>query len=166
MSIYNLDYDILIKENLPVDKRKDIEISWLNALFVTIKQLHIDIFITYRTDVIARAKHNGQKIIAESILNDTFGVVSAPFIYIDNTGDDVTPITFYNKSEGLPAQYFWNESEGQPAKFIFNESEASRNNEFTVFVPAAVLAANGAAIIRAEVDKIRPYSTSFTIIGY
>ena len=166
MSIYTLDYDILIKENLPVDKREPIEISWLNALFVTIKEMHTFIFVTFRNDVTARAKHNGQKIIAENILNNTFGVTAPPFIYIDNTGDNVTPTTFFNQSEGLPAQYFWNESEGQPAKFMFNESEASQNNEFTVFVPAAVLAANGAVIISAEVNKIRPYSTSFTIIGY
>ena len=166
MSIYNLDYSVFINEFLPPDKRGDVQKSWLNALAAPQQELHDSIFNDYYPDVIARSKQNGQNIIMEDVLNTTFNVPGPQFIYIDNTGDNKGPESFYNEGEGYAAQIFFNEPEGQPAFFFDNESETVQNNDFVVYVPAAILAAEGLARIAAEVDRLRPYSTNYVIQSY
>ena len=165
MSIYDLDFSIFANEFLPPDKRGTVQNAWQTALLTPGQQLHDEIFSTYRPDVIARSKHNGQKVIMEAVLNETFNITALPFIYIDNTGDDIRPQTFFNQSEGYPPVILYNESEGTPFYFN-NKSESQQNNDFKVYVPAAVYAANGEARIAAEVDRLRPYSTNYTIISY
>jgi hypothetical protein len=166
MSIYNLDYSIFANEFLPPDKRGTVQNAWQKAVVTPEQNLHNDVFLTYRPDVIARSKHNGQKVVMEAVLNETFNIVSLPFIYIDNTGDDVNPITFFNINEGYPAVTFYNDNESQPVVSFFNETEAEQNNNFKVYVPAATYTAQGVAKIAAEVDRLRPYSTNYTIISY
>lgn len=166
MSLYDLDYGIFANEYLPPDKRGDVHKSWQTALLAPEQSLHNDIFNVFRPDILGRAKQNGQKIIMESVLNDVFGVTGPSLIYIDNTGDDVRPVVFFNESEGYPPVYFYNESEGQPPVYFYNKSESIANNDFKVFVPSATYAAFGLARIAAEVDRLRPYSTNYTIISY
>tara|TARA_R110001606_G_scaffold138471_1_gene276631 strand:- start:1019 stop:1519 length:501 start_codon:yes stop_codon:yes gene_type:complete len=166
MSIYSLDYSIFANEFLPPDKRGTVQNSWQKALLTPEQNLHNEVFITYRPDVIARSKHNGQKVVMEAVLNETFNIVSLPFIYIDNSGDDVAPITLFNETEGYPAVTFYNSNESQPGVFLFNTTEANTNNEFKVYVPAATYNAQGEAKIAAEVDRLRPYSTNYIIISY
>lgn len=166
MSIYDLDYSILISEFLPPDKREDVQKAWLLAMHDTVIENHDDIFNVFRNDIISQTKHNGQKIIMEDVLNTTFNVVGPPFIYIDNTGDDKGPQTFFNDFEGYPAEIFFNESEAQPAFFFFNESETIQNKDFKVYVPSAIYTAEGEARIRSEVDRLRPYATQYTVISY
>ena len=166
MSIYTLDYNVYINEFLPPDKRGTVQKAWLGALAAPIITLHSDIFTTYYPDVIGRAKQNGQKIIMEDALNSTFGVAGPSFIYIDNTGDDVGPKIFFNEGEGYPGVTLYNESEGETPFYFVNEPETVKNNDFIVYVPAAVLASVGAPKIAAEVDRLRPYSTTYQIISY
>lgn len=165
-SIYDINFNIFVNENLPPNKREEKQKAWLGALVTPLQTLHDDIFNVYRPDVIARAKHNGQKIIMESVLNSTFGVVAPPYIYIDNTGDDKRPETFYNEFEGYPPQTFFNESELEPPFYFVNQSETIQNNDFKVYVPSAVLASFGSPLIASEVDRLRPYSTNYLIISY
>lgn len=165
MSIYTLNYGVFANEFLPPDKRAEVQKSWLMALLAPEQTLHDEVFLTYRPDVVARSKQNGQKIIMESILNETFGVVTAPFIYIDNTGDDKTPKTFFNKAEGYPPVIFTNSTEGAPVFFV-NSSELTQNNKFKVFVPLAVYNTVGEPKIAAEVDRLRPYSTTYEITTF
>ena len=166
MSVFTLNTDLIVREYLPPDKREDKEISWLNALLAPLQTLHDDTYLVYRPDVTGRAKRTGQRIVLESVLNDVFNVVGPQFIYIDNSGNNVTSDIFFNQSEGLPASFFFNQSEGQPAFFLKNESELTNNKEFKVYVPTAIYLANGEDTIRSEVDILRPYSTIYTIIQY
>jgi hypothetical protein len=165
MSIYDINYRDFVADYLPPDKREERQIAWLTSLLKPLDTLHIDTFGDYKEDIIYRAKQNGQRILMESILNDTFGVIAAPFIYIDNTGDDITSQIFFNQSEGLPPVWFFQESETTPVYFN-NESELTNNKQFKVYVPVAVYAAVGENAIKAEVDRLRPYSTIYTIIQY
>jgi len=166
MSLYSLDYNIFINEFLPPDKRAPIMKAFLGANLTPVKTLHEEVFTTYRPQVLAKSKQNGQKIILEAVLNEVFNTTSPALIYIDNTGDDKPPITFFNQSEGYPSVVFYNQSEGQAAATFYNQSEAQANNDFKVYVPAAIYSANGEAKIRAEVDRLRPYSTNYIIISY
>lgn len=166
MSLYSLDYNIFINEFLPPDKRAPIMKAFLGANLTPVNTLHEAVFTTYRPEVLAKTKHNGQKIILEAVLNEVFNTTAPALIYIDNTGDDKPPLTFFNQFEGYPQITFYNQSEGQPGATFYNQSEAEANNDFIVYVPAAIYSAVGVAKIRAEVDRLRPYSTNYTVISY
>lgn len=166
MGIYSITYKDFVIDQLPVDKRNLVNIAYFTALLKPVETVHNDTFGPYRDDIIERSKQNGQRILFESILNAKFGVVSAPFIYIDNNGDNVTPAILFNESEGLQPAILFNESEGQTPFFMVNESEMSTNRSFVVFVPIAVFTAVGSVAIEAEVDRLKPYSTSYTIQTY
>lgn len=166
MSLYDLNFEIFVNEYLPPNKRAPIQKSWLNALMAPQQALHNDIFGTFYPDIIARSKQNGQKIIMEDVLNSVFNVSGPSFIYIDNTGDDKRPEVIFNEFEGYPPSILFNESEGQPAFFFINQSETVQSNDFKVYVPAATYSAFGEARIAAEIDRLRPYSTTYVIISY
>jgi hypothetical protein len=166
MSIYTINTEFLVKELLPPDKREDKHISWLIALLEPLQTLHDDTYLVYRPYIVDRAKHNGQRIILESVLNATFGITAAPFIYIDNSGNNILPEIFYNEAELLGSQTFHNESEAEPPFILHNEGEITNNRNFVVFVPIAVYTAVGDAAIKEEVDRLRPYSTNYTIVTY
>ena len=166
MSIFDLNYNLLVREYLPPDKREDKAVSWLTALLEPLQTLHDDTYLVYKPDVTGRAKQNGQKIILESILNEVFSVVGPQFIYIDNTGDNITADIFYNESEALPPFILHNESELEPPVYFNNEVELTNNKEFIVYVPLAIYTAVGEPAIKYEVDRLRPYSTFYTIQIY
>lgn len=166
MSIYNITYKDFVIDQLPVDKRELVNVAYLTALLKPLETVHLDTFGPFRDQVVKKSKQNSQKILLESILNEKFGVVSAPFIYIDNSGDNIAPGVFFNEAEGLPPVFMFNISEGQPPKFLNNESEVSLNRNFVVFVPLAVFTAVGTIAIESELDRLKVYSTNYTIQTY
>ncbi len=66
----------------------------------------------------------------------------------------------------LPAFIFFNEAEGQAPAYFNNEAEVTNNRNFVVYVPAAVYASVGEPAIKQQVDRLRPYSTFYTIVQY
>jgi len=166
MSIYNINFADFVIDYLPPDKREPVNKSFITALLAPVQTLHNDTFFTFKPLIEEQTKHNGQRILMESILNDTFGVTAAPLIYIDNSGDNITPLDLFNESEGFAPLFLFNESEAEPPTYFYNESEVTNNREFIVYVPTAVYAAVGEPAIKTEVDRLRPYSTFYTIIQY
>jgi hypothetical protein len=166
MSVYVINWNDFATDYLPPDKREPITKAFLGANLEPLNTLHVDTFDVFKPDIIDRTKHNGQRILMESVLNAAFSVISAPFIYIDNSGDNVTPNIFFNESEALPPFTLYNASEGQTPAYFYNQAEVTNNRNFVVYVPTAVYAAVGEAAIKQQVDRLRPYSTFYTIVQY
>ena len=166
MSVYLINYTDFVTTYLPPDKREVTTVAFLTACLTPLKTLHDSTFSVYKPDVINRAKQNGQRILLEEVLNSAFSVTVAPFIYIDNSGDNITPDIFFNITEGLPPFTFYNLSEGQAPAYFNNTAEVTNNRNFVVYVPTAVFAANGAAAIKQQVDRLGPASTFYTIAQY
>lgn len=166
MSVYTVNFNDFVTDYLPPDKREPVNKAFLSACLEPLATLHNDTYNVFKPDIIDRTKHNGQRILMESILNDVFSVTAAPFIYIDNSGDNITPDIFFNEAEGLPAFIFFNEAEGQAPAYFNNEAEVTNNRNFVVYVPAAVYASVGEPAIKQQVDRLRPYSTFYTIVQY
>lgn len=166
MGIYTINWGDFATDYLPPDKREPVTKAFLAANLEPLNTLHVDTFDVFKPDIIDRTKHNGQRILMESVLNAVFSVVSAPYIYIDNSGDNVTPDIFFNQSEALPPYYFFNEAEAQTPAYFNNEVEVTNNRNFIVYVPAAVYASVGEAAIKQQVDRLRPCSTFYTIVQY
>jgi len=166
MGIYDITFKDFVIDQLPVDKRELVNISFFTALLKPLETLHESTFDAYRTDIIGRSKQNGQRILFESILNTNFAVTSAPFIYIDNSGDNITPFVFYNEVEGLNPTSLYNISEGETPLYFNNVTEVSSNRDFIVYVPTAVFSAAGEIALKQQIDRLKPYSTNYTIITY
>ena len=166
MGLYDINFTDFVLDYLPPDKREPVNKSFITALLAPVQTLHDDTFFTFKPLTEEQTKHNGQRILMESILNNTFGVTAAPLIYIDNSGDNITPNDLFNESEGLTPLFLFNESEGQAPTYFYNESEVTNNREFIVYVPAAVYASVGEDAIKTEIDRLRPYSTFYTILQY
>lgn len=166
MSIYSIDWDAFVSDYLPPNKREPQTLAWLKAVFSPLATLHQDTFVTFKNFVEDRAKHNGQRIVMESILNNIFAVPGPNLIYIDNSGDDATGNLFFNESEGLPPVTLYNQSEGQAPFYFINEGEVTNNRGFVVYVPSATYASAGEDAIKSEIDRLKPYGTFYTIIQY
>jgi hypothetical protein len=166
MSIYSVDFEAFVRDYTPPNKREAQTLAWLNAVFVPLGQLHADTFDVYKPYIEDRAKQNGQRIVLESILNESFSIVAPPYIYIDNSGDDASSTLFFNEGEGLPGVTFFNVSEAQPPEYFINSSETNNNRDFVVYVPTAVYSAVGEDAIKDEIDRLKPYGTFYTIIQY
>jgi len=166
MSIYNINFKDFVTNYLPPDKREVKTVAYLTACLAPLNTLHVATFSVYKPDVINRSKQNGQRILLEEVLNTFFNVTVAPLIYIDNSGDNITPDIFFNITEGLPPFTFYNLSEAQAPAYFNNTTEVSNNRNFVVYVPAAVYAANGEPAIKQQVDRLRPASTFYTIVQY
>ncbi|BAQ92541.1 hypothetical protein [uncultured Mediterranean phage uvMED] len=172
MSIYTLDFEKFIKNYLPPDKRGAVNVATLKAFLSPLDALHSDTFGTFGDEVKAKAKHTSQKIYFEKVLNEAFAdeiaaTGSGP-IYINNKGKENNPVTFFNESEGLEPVYFFNGIEGEDDVYFFNESEISDNRIFEVYIDANTtpIAEENNPKLRAELDRLKPAGTSYTIIEY
>ena len=165
MSVYDINYKSFVGDFLPPDKRAAVNVAYITDLLKPLETLHVSTFGPFRDGTISDAKENGQRILIESVLNTAFSVITAPYIYIDNSGDDVAPLVLFQIEENLLGTFFYQETELLPV-YLSQEQEVNNNREFKVFVPTAVYAANGENKIRVQVDRLRPYSTIYSIIQY
>lgn len=163
---YLIDFFLLASRILPPNKREPIHRSWMDVFMSPMKTLNNSFFGVYFLDVKERAKRTGQKIMLEQTLNITFNPGNSRKIHIDNSGDDIESVFFYNSNEGYPPNYLYNEYEGETPLYLYNESEYSGGKEFVVFVPSEVLSNFSLAQIAAEVEKYRPAGTKYSIITY
>ena len=166
MSIFDVTYKDYVSEYLPPDKREPVTQAYFTALLSALQTLHNDTYLNFKPFVEDLSKQNAQRILFESILNSTFGVTSAPLIYIDNTGNDITPLILFNEGEGLVPTYFFNEGEPGGPVYLRNEGEITNNKTFIVFVPLAVYTAVGEPQIEKEVDRLKILGTNYTIQTY
>lgn len=80
----DIDFDLLVNEQLPVVKRKIVRVTWIHVLLTPFKIIFND-FKTARQEYLYKVAYNGQKNMLERILNDKFDDVSRG-IYITNKG--------------------------------------------------------------------------------
>ncbi len=167
MSKYDVNFALIAERVLPPDKRGPVLLAWFWSWLYPLQQLSADFFGTFAPLIIDFTRRNAQKIVLEKILNDAFPNISEGLIYINNQGDDISPIFFHNTSEGYKGITFYNSSEiPDSPRYFRNVSEISSGNIFTVYVPAYVLSTYGEDDISLEIEKYRVYGTTFIIVSY
>ena len=162
--MFEIDFYIQSENLSPPNKRKERHLAWLRCLMAPMNSFK-ELFNVVFEGLQKRAKRTGQVIILEDTLNLTFNIGGIDPIYIDNLGDDIQLLFFYNSNEGYPAIFFYNEAEGNPG-YIFNETEVSNNNIFKVYVPINVFNNFTEAQIKSEVLEYTSAGVSFQIIQY
>lgn len=155
MSLFDIDYNVLVKILLPTQMRNSKMKAWLNVLVSPIVYIY-NAFMTWRYDHLYVLSHNSQVCYMQAILNDAFDSALRRIVIKDrpNTG----PVSIYRTAETHP-KIIYRTSENQPV-FIYKKNEFS--NGFIVEVPAAVTFDNG--YMRALIDKFRLASKKNYII--
>ena len=99
MSIFDLDFNELVKQLVPVRLRLPKTMRWLRCLVVPIAELH-NTFSGNRRDNLYWVGHNSQVVYLQAVLNDTF---DSALRRIQITDGNVTdPVYIFLKPEEHP----------------------------------------------------------------
>jgi len=99
MGLFDVDYNTLLWQNLPVRLRKNIHYSWLRCLIAPVVYLH-NLFKTSRENNLYRLTHNSQVCYMEAMLNDTFDNTARGIFISDADYHD--PVYVYELAEDKP----------------------------------------------------------------
>lgn len=99
MALYDIDYDRLLWQLLPVRLRKSVTFSWLKCLIKPVKWLY-DLFTTNRVYDLYVLAHNSQVAYMEAALNDTFDPAGRGIYIADGAVED--PLSVYLVPEDKP----------------------------------------------------------------
>lgn len=162
---YSIDFKKIFVQFVAPSKRFERNLSWIKSLVSPLNTVHNEFFNVFLKEQRYIVKRNGQTLILENTLNNAFNPDFIPPIYIDNTGDDIEGIIFYNSFETYPPVIFYNESENIPV-YWYNYAETFQNSDFKVFVPNGVLLNYTVDRIKFEINKFKPAGKKYTIINY
>jgi len=91
-NIFNIDFDREAELITAPVKRQSIFLSWVRVMVSHLKTLNNEILVVFRQRKFDEAKYTAQHITFEGALNQHFGVVGAPFIFIK---DNITEVDFF-----------------------------------------------------------------------
>lgn len=155
MGFFDVNYDTLRTQLLPVRLRKQNLKAWLNCLIAPVRWLY-DRFRRNRVANLYDLAHNSQVVYMEAALNDTFDPVGRGIRIEDGPYED--PLFVYLPPE-LEPLWLGLDSEAGAMPFatpvpLFTSAEtSSMGYAFIVKVPAAVLFDAGR--MKALIDKYR-----------
>ncbi|MCE9539757.1 MAG: hypothetical protein K8R85_11135 [Bacteroidetes bacterium] len=132
---YIINWDKIIKENLPVFFHKLFRLAWITALIKPFKIMHAE-FLQLRDDYMYKVRYNSQVIYLERILNDKFDPTNRA-IYITDLSQ-VNEEYLYQKIESKPANYLYSKWKiGNP--YLIGEYAVDENNVYVALTNNAGL---------------------------
>lgn len=75
MTVFDIDFDVLVRQLLPVRLRKERMIAWMKCLTEPVKWLY-NLFSNNRNSNLYVLSHDGQVAYLEAVLNDTFDMLN------------------------------------------------------------------------------------------
>lgn len=155
MGFFDINYDSLNFQLLPVRLRKQRMLAWVRCLTVPIRWLH-NLFMSNREINQYFLAHNGQVCHLEKVLNDAFDSVSREIVITDGEYED--PVFTFLATEIKPVLLALESEVGLTAyeapTILYTEAETSLlGNAFIVKVPSSVLFDENR--MRAHIDRYR-----------
>ncbi|WPQ62210.1 hypothetical protein SIO70_28020 [Chitinophaga sancti] len=133
-TIFDIDYQKLIRLLMPPRLRKVIHISWLQAITYPVNLLYQQ-FRRNRDANLYRLSITPQVVYLEKLLNDRYDLVNRGIRIVDAVSNEVTLI--YQEEESKP-KFLYTEAESQPI-YLFTESEIGNEPvDFYILVPSGV----------------------------
>jgi hypothetical protein len=139
MNLFDVDYDSLIWQLMPVRLRKAIHYTWLRLLVSPVRWLY-EQFIANRTKNLYLLTHNSQVVYLEKVLNDTFDMTNRGIYIVDGPFRD--PLYTYLISEAKPVYLVLDSEVGGvfSPETLYNGGETTLVGVcFIVMVPSAVV---------------------------
>lgn len=163
---FNIDFTKIFIQFLPPQKRFEDIIAFFKSWLKPLNTTHSETFNVFYPDAVYFTKRNGQILILQNTLNTLFNPDLVPPIYIDDTGDDVSGIIFYNNFEGYSAVIMYNEAEAEAPLYWFTYEETFSNTDFIVYIPIAVQSNFTDEEIKFRIEKYKQAGKKFTTIYY
>lgn len=166
MNVYNINWNRLAVEMLPIALRKPALLAIVTSMLRPLELLHLD-FLNFRAASLYRVRHNSQIVYMESMLNDIFDPWQKR-IRIVNTVFK-TAINFYEPEENKEV-FFFEPTDNKPVIFREQNELSGDGFDFMVFVPPALrpsIPSKETAMItrmRAEIDYYKLYSKNYNIL--
>jgi hypothetical protein len=165
MGFYDNDFDLVVRDDVPVDSRGPKRLGWLRSLVAGVKSLYAE-FMGYRSSKLYDLNHTGQVYSIENVLNDVFDPVGRRIYITDPASKDV--VYMYRRIESKPV-YMYRRSENKPV-YMYRRSETSALGfQFIIHVPTGVtlLPIYDVLRLQALVDKYRlPGKGVYTLVVY
>ena len=167
MGLFDINYDDLVLQVLPVQLRKDIMTAWLKCLVAPVKWLY-DIFSANRSSNLYVLAHDGQVCYLEAVLNDAFDNIGRGIYITDGPFRD--PLFLYTVPEVKPVWLGLVSEEGSTSypdpEWLYTEAETYFLGIcFIIHVPSAVVF--DLAHLRALTDKYRlPGRSNYSVVTY
>ena len=155
MGLFDIDYNALVWQNLPVRLRKPIQYAWLKCLAAPVKYLY-NLFKTNRTNNLYVLAHDSQVCYMQAALNDTFDKVGRGIYITDGFFHD--PLFTYLVPEDKPVWLGLVSEEGSTSypdpEILYTAGETVfLAASFIVHVPVAIVF--DTARMRAIIDSYR-----------
>ena len=155
MGFFDINYDSLNFQLLPVRLRKQRMLAWVRCLTVPIRWLH-NLFMSNRAINQYFLAHNGQVCHLEKVLNDAFDSVSREIVITDGIYED--PVFTFLAVELKPVWLGLGSEMGatvyESPMVLYTGAETSLlGNSFIVKVPSSVLFDEDR--MRALIDRYR-----------
>ncbi len=171
MGFFDVDYDRLTLQLLPVRLRQNTTLAWVNVLVSPVKWL-FGLFRSNRNNDLYLLAHNGQVCYLEAVLNDAFDPVSRGIYITDGPFED--PLFIYLDTESKP---LWLGLAGEagtttypdPAVLYTDAETYALGICFIVHVPLLVASGSGydLARLKAFVDLYRlPGRSYYSVVTY
>jgi len=157
---YRLSIPTLISQLLPAVLRKPGQIAWLSALLSPVGSLYSG-FLSYRATTLRLLSYNGQTILLEKALNDTFDPLLRRIV-VRNTVGELTPVylNFEYENQPAPFVFFEDEPDYQPL-YLHEDVEFNSQVDFTVFAPDQ---AAKATALNTMIRRLKRAMTNYQIL--
>ncbi len=149
---YDIDFEKMIKQLLPVTLRRDVRIAWLKALLKTVRNLH-DTFLAFRSSIMDDIIWNGQTIKLQNILILKFGAG----IYITNNANTLD--SFFVGDGADVSAYI---GDGTDTSYFIDSSYSVSLYTFTVFVPSSITFTMSEMV--GLIDRYKMFGTTYNIV--
>lgn len=157
---FNVDFDLLVLDNLPDIKRKMLLFNYVRELVKPIKKLHYN-WQQFRNENIYKLNHTGQICYLRSSLNDKFDPVQRR-IYIGE-GSFYETTYLYTESEAQDVDAH-TQQEPQTLWLRTDAETADTGLDFIVWVPEQIITTQIHGL-RAHVDTYRAGGKRYNIFA-
>lgn len=134
MSVYDIDYGVLVKILVPKQLRQTKMLAWLNVLVSPVVFVY-DLFMTHKYDMDYIVAHTPQVCYMQAVLNDAFDTALRRITIVD--GPDKEPTYLFEPGEGKPV-FMYQTSETKPVYLYTDDEIAALGADFVVQVPTIV----------------------------
>ncbi|GGG33513.1 hypothetical protein [Hymenobacter glacieicola] len=157
---FRLNFPALVRGLVPSLLRKPRTLAWLEVLTSPIETIYQD-FLNYQADVLRQLSYNGQTIMMEKALNDTFDP-GFRRIRVRNAVGELAPVyvNFVREQQPNPTTTFVQEAGHQPL-YLRHQVEFNSQVDFTVYAPGLAAQALG---LHAMVRRLKRAMTNYQIL--
>ncbi|MFI5196962.1 MAG: hypothetical protein ACHQD8_07715, partial [Chitinophagales bacterium] len=170
VSVFDVDYNVLVKQLLPVRLRQSKIFAWLKCLLAPVKWLY-NLFKIYRDNNLYMLAHNSEVCYLEAALNDTFDSINRG-IYLSD-GVYVDPVYIYLVPELKPVFIDLASEIGtsvipapDPVPLYLDEEIYAGIGAYTFIVNVPVAVTFDMARLRALVDLYRLPGKKYNVVAY